>query len=156
MANPEVVHSTFVVERSYPQSPERVWSAFAQPARKRRWYAEGDHEIKEFEMEFKEGAGERLRYRFKNGHPLAGREIAYKTTFEVIVPDQRIITSSTMSLDGQPVSVSLVTFEFVSTDKGTDLICTHQGVFMEGSGGSQMREAGWRSLLEKLAREMAE
>ena len=30
------VHNTFVVERSYSQSPERVFAAFAQPARKRR------------------------------------------------------------------------------------------------------------------------
>ena len=74
--NAEVVHSTFVVERTYPQSPERVFAAFAQPARKRRWYAEGDHEIQEFEMEFRVGGGEKFRYRFKQGHPLAGSEIA--------------------------------------------------------------------------------
>lgn len=156
MAGSTVVHNTFVVERSYPQPPERVWAAFAQPARKRRWYAEGDHEIQEFEMEFKAGGSELLRYRFKEGHPLAGMEIANGTSYEVIVPNQRIVTSSTMSLDGKPISVSLVTFEFVPSDKGTDLICTHQGVFFEGSGGPEMREAGWRSLFERLAKELAE
>ncbi len=36
-----VTHSTFVIERSYPTSPERVFAAFADPAKKRRWFAEG-------------------------------------------------------------------------------------------------------------------
>ncbi len=155
MEGSEVIHNTFVVERSYPQPPERVWAAFAQPNRKRRWYAEGNHEICEFEMEFKEGGSERFRYRFKAGHPLAGMEIANRTNYEVILPDQRIVTSSTMLLDGKPVSVSLITFEFAPSDTGTNLICTHQGVFFEGSGGPEMREAGWRSLFERLAKEMA-
>jgi uncharacterized protein YndB with AHSA1/START domain len=37
-----VIHNTFVVERSYPVKPERVFAAFADPAQKRRWYAEGE------------------------------------------------------------------------------------------------------------------
>ena len=35
-----VIHSTFVIERSYPAKPERVFAAFADPAKKRRWFAE--------------------------------------------------------------------------------------------------------------------
>ncbi len=69
------VHSTFVIERSYPYTPERVFDAFAQPARKRLWYAEGDREIEEFAMDFRAGGSERLRYRFREGHPIAGSEI---------------------------------------------------------------------------------
>jgi len=49
----------------------------------------------------------------------------------------------------------LVTIELIPTESGTDLICTHQGAFFEGSGGPQMREMGWRSLFEKLAKEIA-
>jgi hypothetical protein len=39
---------------------------------------------------------------------------------------------------------------------GTDLICTHQGAFFEGADGPQMREAGWRSLLDKLSKSLAQ
>jgi uncharacterized protein YndB with AHSA1/START domain len=149
------IHNTFVIERSYPQPPNRVYGAFAQPTRKRRWYAEGDHEIQEFEMDFRVGGSEWARYSFKEGHPLAGRELTNQTTFEDIVPEKRIIEASTMSLNGQPISVVLVTFEFVPTASGTDLICTHQGAFFEGSGGPEMREKGWQVLFDRLGKELA-
>jgi uncharacterized protein YndB with AHSA1/START domain len=48
-----------------------------------------------------------------------------------------------------------VTIEFLATETGTDLICTHQSAFFEGSDGPQIREAGWKALLEKLGKELA-
>ena len=51
---PTVVHSTFVLERNYPQSPERVFSAFSFAAKRRRWFADGDqHEVELFEQDFR-------------------------------------------------------------------------------------------------------
>jgi hypothetical protein len=40
-------------------------------------------------------------------------------------------------------------------DKGTDLICVHQGAFFEGADGPQIREQGWRKLFDQLAVELA-
>jgi uncharacterized protein YndB with AHSA1/START domain len=37
-----VIHSTFRIERSYPQPPARVFFAHADQAMKRRWLAEGE------------------------------------------------------------------------------------------------------------------
>ena len=37
MSQKSVTHSTFVIERYFPASPERVFAALADPARKRRW-----------------------------------------------------------------------------------------------------------------------
>jgi hypothetical protein len=45
--------------------------------------------------------------------------------------------------------------ELLATENGTDLIFTEQGAFFEGADGPQIREAGWRQLLEKLASELA-
>jgi uncharacterized protein YndB with AHSA1/START domain len=150
-----MIHTTFVLERNYPQPPERVYAAFALPVRKRRWYAEGDHEIQEFEMEFRVGGSERFRYRFKAGHPIAGSEIANESTYQDIVPEKRIVMASKMSLNGKPVVVMLTTFEFIAADLGTDLILTHQGAFIEWPDGPRMIEAGWRGLLEQIAKEAA-
>ena len=153
MPEPTITHSTFVVERSYPQPPERVFAAFAQPARKRRWYAEGDHEIQEFEMEFRVGGSERFRYRFKDGHPIAGSEINNESAYQDIVPDTRIVITSKMSLNGKPISIALVTLEFLSANAGTDLVLTNQGTFVDWPEGAQMIEHGWRTLLDRLAKE---
>jgi uncharacterized protein YndB with AHSA1/START domain len=155
MPEPSVTHSTFAVERSYPQPPDRVFAAFAQPARKRRWYAEGDHEIQEFEMEFRVGGSERFRYRFKEGHPIAGSEITNESAYQDIVPEKRIVVTSKMSLNGKAISIALVTLEFLSSGAGTDLVLTNQGTFVDWPEGSQMIEQGWRTLLDRLRTEAA-
>jgi uncharacterized protein YndB with AHSA1/START domain len=156
MKDQSVIHSTFVIERSYPKPPEVVFRAFADTARKRRWFAEGhSHDVEEFEMDFRVGGLERARYRFIDDTPFAGIALTNEGSYQDIVLNERIVTASTMSLGTKPISASLVTFEFLPTEKGTDLIFTHQGAFFEGADGPQIREAGWRSLLEQLAEELA-
>jgi uncharacterized protein YndB with AHSA1/START domain len=154
MPDPTIIHSTFVLERNYPQPPDRVWGAFAQPARKRRWYAEGDHEIQEFEMEFRVGGNESFHYRFKEGHPIAGSEIANNSTYQDIAPENRIVTTTRMSLNGKPILVAVLTLEFVQSATGTDLIFTNQGTYIDWPDGPQMLEAGWRSLFDRVAKEL--
>jgi uncharacterized protein YndB with AHSA1/START domain len=154
MEQQSVIHSTFVIERSYPATPERVFAAFADPAKKRRWFVEGDHhEVEHYEMDFRVGGKERARFRFKEGTPLKGISCTNETVYQDIVPNRRVITASTMTLGDKRISASLVTVELLPADTGTDLICTHQGAFFEGADGPEMREAGWRKLLEKLTEE---
>lgn len=155
MQEPSVIHNTFVIERSFPVGPERVFAALADPAKKRRWYGEGEsHDLEQFEMDFRVGGAERTRYRLKEG-PFKGVLLANEGSVQDIIPEQRVVTASTMTLGDRRISSSLVTFELLRTEKGTDLILTHQGAFFEGSGGPQMREAGWQKLLDRLSREVA-
>lgn len=155
MEQQAVIHSTFVIERSYPKPPERVFSAFADAAKKRRWFAESEnHEVEEFEMDFRVGGAEHTRFRLKEGTPFPGVVLMNEGSYQDIVPNRRVVTASTMTFAGNRISASLVTFELLRTDKGTDLVCTHQGAFFEGSDGPQRREEGWRKLLDRLATEM--
>jgi uncharacterized protein YndB with AHSA1/START domain len=152
---PSVVHNTFVIERSYLKPPERVFAAFADPAQKRRWFGESrTHDIEKFESDFRVGGIERQGYRFREGTPFPGVELTNEGRFEEIVPNRRIVMTSAMDLGGKRISVALVTFEFLPTDAGTDLIFTHQAVFFEGSGGTEMRQAGWNTLLDRLGAEL--
>ena len=156
MEERSVIHSTFVIERSYPATPERVFGAFADPSKKRRWFVEGDHhEVEHFEMDFRVGGKELARFRFKEGTPLKGIACTNDTIYQDIVPARRVVLASNMTVGGKCISASLVTVEFLPSPTGTDLILTHQGAFFEGSDGPEMREAGWRKLLERLSGEFA-
>lgn len=151
-----VVHSTFVIEHRYPYPPERLFAAFADPVRKRRWFAEGDAtDVEVFEMDFRVGGAERTLYRFRPGTPFPGVALQNEGSFQDIVPNQRVVTASTMMLGDHRISSSLITFELLPIATGTELRCTHQGAFYEGSDGPKMREEGWRSILNRLEKELA-
>jgi uncharacterized protein YndB with AHSA1/START domain len=145
-----VTHSTFVIERSYPTTPERVFAAFADPAKKRRWFAEGEGFVREFEMDFRVGGSEHSRFNMKDGTPLAN-----DTSYHDIEPNRRIVFAYTMSFGGRRISTSLSTIELLPTEKGTEFVYTEQAAFFEGSDGPKIREAGWSSLFEQLAKELA-
>jgi uncharacterized protein YndB with AHSA1/START domain len=154
MPEPTVIHSTFSLERSYPYPPERVFAAFSDPQIKQRWFSPGeDQEVEKFTMDFRVGGAERLVYRIAPGAPVTG-VITNEGIIQDIVPNQRVVTASTMALNDRRFSSSLVTMELLPRDGGTDLICTHQGAFFEGSDGPRIREAGWRALLDRLEEQL--
>lgn len=148
----DALHDTFTVERRYPQPRARVFAAFADPARKRRWYAEaGGHELDAFEMDFRVGGAQRSAYRMGASTPFPGAPLTNEGAFHNIVDGRRIVEAVHMSLNGNPISVSLLTFEFHDDGEGTRLVCTHQGVFFQGGDGPRMRKDGWTVLLQRLA-----
>lgn len=158
MQEPSVIHNTFVLERSYPKPAKIVFSAFADKGKKRRWYAEGENnEIQQFEMDFRVGGVERLIYKLKPGTPVAGMIITNEGRYLDIVSENLIVTATTMDLGEKRILVSLVTAEFLETDNGTDLILTHQGVYLSGPSGltPPMIEKGWNGLLDSLKTELA-
>jgi uncharacterized protein YndB with AHSA1/START domain len=156
MEERSVTHGTFVIERSYPVAPERVFAAFADPTKKRRWFAEGEgNDLESFETDFRVGGIERTMRRMGPQTPFPGVALTNHSYYEDIVPNRRVVYAYTMSLGDQRISASLATVEFVRTEKGTDLIFTDQGAYFEGGDGAKMREGGWSKLLEGLAKELA-
>ncbi len=152
-----IKHGTFVITRHYSKAARQVFAAFADPAKKRRWFLDGpNNHVDEFEMNFQVGGIERARYRHRAGTPVAGIPFVNEGRYLHIQADQLVVTASTMSLGGQPISHSLNTFELLplGSDR-TELTFTFQGVFLEGSDGPERREAGWNTLLERLECELA-
>lgn len=149
-----VTHNTFVVERTYARAPERVFAALSDPAKKRRWYAEGEeHEVDEFTTDFRTGGAERVRYRLGQGSPFPGAVLESDGVFLDIETNRRVVIASAMNFAGKRISAALITFELLPAANGTRLILTHQAAFFEGADGPAMREQGWRVLLDRLAAE---
>ena len=147
-----ITHSTFVIERRYAAPAERVFAAFENPAKKRRWMAdERGMDVEGFEMDFRPGGRERARYRFREGSPFPGAALENNTQYLDIVANRRIVTAYTMTLGERRFSASLATFELVPDGDGTNLVFTDQGAYFEGADGPAMRETGWRQLLDRAA-----
>jgi uncharacterized protein YndB with AHSA1/START domain len=151
MAEPKVVHSTFVLERKFEQPVAVVFEAFSDPEKARRWHAaDGSSEVVEFALDFREGGTERMVYKMGPQTPFPGVPLENEGRYQEIVPNERIVMASTMKIGGHRISVTQVTFELLPTIHGTDLILTHQGAFLPGSDGPKMREAGWNTLLDRM------
>ena len=155
MSDQTVVHNTFVIERTYPHPAEKVFAAFADASKKRRWFAEGhNHDVEDFTMDFRVGGSERSAYRFREGTPFPGVALVSEGVYLDIVANQRIVQAAQMAIGGRRISATMVTIELLPTAEGTALLCTHQGAFFEGSDGPQMREQGWQKLFGKLDAEL--
>ena len=151
-----IIPNTFVLERTLPKPPESVFAALSDPAIKRQWFAEGhSHDVETFELDFRVGGLEHASYRFREGTPFPGVELASLGFIHDIVPNRRLVMSATMTIGGRPISVALATFELQPAESGTTLTFTHQAVFFEGADGPDMRKDGWVKLFDKLEKELS-
>ncbi len=150
-----MIHSTFVVERRYGATPDRVFAAFADVDTKRRWFVESDHHtVEHHELDFREGGREVARFRFNENTPVAGMACLTETWYLQLIPNERLVMAQTMRIDERCISSALVTVALGAAGDGTLLTCTHQAVFFEGADGPEMREMGWKVLLDKLGGEL--
>lgn len=151
MSQSSVTHSMFTIEREYPHPPAKVFQGFADPVKKRRWFAEGEGFIVDsYEMDFTVGGKETCSFRIQGG-PVAGQVCRNDTWYLDIVPNQRIVTAYSMTLGENRISSSLSTVELVAVGDKTLLKFTEQAAFYEGADGADIRQQGWELLLQRLA-----
>jgi len=146
MSKHTAVHGTFALERTFPSAPERVFQAFADPKAKARWFAApADWEQSRGKMEFKVGGKEHM-----SGAPPGQQQHVFDATYLDIVLNQRIVYVYEMHIGAAKISVSLATIEFTPAGKGTRLVMTEQGVFLDGYDDAGSRERGTKGLLDQL------
>lgn len=149
MKTPTVLHDTFVIERLYPKSPEKVFAFFSDPVKKRRWLGGDDagFEVISFEPNFKIDQYERWKYRFQGGI-----QIRTDICYQDIVPQQRVVFVYTMTFGDKRVSSSQVTVELIADGPRTRLRHTEQGAFFDGAEPPAGREQGTGGLLDLLGK----
>lgn len=146
------IHNSFTIERTYPTTPARVFSAMSDPVKKRRWFAEGEGFIVDsYTLDFKIGGFERTRFRYGDDGPPMTNDNVYLD----IVDNERLVFAYSMSIDGAPMSSSLGTMEFLLVAGGTLLRFTEHTVYLDGNDGGAARREGSLGLLAALAAELA-
>jgi uncharacterized protein YndB with AHSA1/START domain len=133
------VHHTFTIERTLSAAPATVFGAFADLDLKNRWFvAPEGWEDGERTLDFRVGGTETSR-----GNPPGGPTFTYTATYQDIVADERIVSSSIMHMDGRLISVSTTTVELVpAAGGGTVLTLTEQDVYLDGGDTPESREGG--------------
>ncbi|WP_442600495.1 SRPBCC family protein [Paenibacillus sp. KN14-4R] len=138
-----VKYSTFVIERNYNASPERVFSVWSDPSAKARWFPKAD------EFDFRVGGRE-----FNRGGPPNGPIYTFDAFYQEIVQDSRIVYTYTLDQGETRMSVSVTTVEIERSDNGTKLTYTEQGAYFDGHDMPEQREQGTTFMLDKLDLEL--
>jgi uncharacterized protein YndB with AHSA1/START domain len=145
-------HGSFTIERDLDFPPSMVFNAWADPKAKARWFAPPvDCTDIIREQNFRIGG----RDRFKATWP-GGRTSDFSAEYWDIVPNERIVYVYEMHLNGKKISVSLATVQFVAEGKGTRLIVTEQGAFLDGYDDAGSREKGTNGLMDQLEKSLRE
>jgi uncharacterized protein YndB with AHSA1/START domain len=79
---------------------------------------------------------------------------SYDAVYRDIVPNERIVSTYEMHMDDKRISVSVATVEFLAAGRGTKLILTEQGAFLDGFDKPEFRERGTGDLLDALGKEL--
>jgi len=150
MTDRTVRHATFVIERSYDAAPEQVFRAFADDAVRHRWFTTSNNwPIQEFRYDFRVGGQEHGRF-----SPDGTTIILNDTSYQDIVPNKRIVSAYTMTVAGKRISASLATIEFHAEGRGTRMIYTEQGAYLDDLDQAAGREQGCAALFDSLGREL--
>ena len=144
-------HGSFTIERVYDASVPVVFNAFANSDAKARWFSapvECTDVIREHN--FCVGGRDRLKATWPGG-----RVTDFRSEYRDIIDDERILYVYDMYVDGKKISVSLATVQFHKAGKGTGLVVTEQGAFLDGYDDAGSREHGTGVLLDQLGRSLA-
>jgi uncharacterized protein YndB with AHSA1/START domain len=138
-------HADFVIEREFAATPEAVFQAWADPEAKRRWSDCHAEHTTEYSLDFRPLGRETHQVVYPDG-----RVQRIEKVFFDIVAARRIVFAYDIRLDARPLSVSLVTVEFVASQRGTRMTYTEQLAYLDGHEDRAQRLRGTEEALDRL------
>lgn len=142
---------TLTMTRDYAHPVDAVWQAWAEPDLKRAWFEFSDDPRATWEMEFEVGGHEAF-----SSAPGVEPAVTYSGDYHDIVPGQRIVLTTVITIGGAASSVSVSAAEFEATDSGTRLTVTEQVTFFDGREDAVGRRGGMATQLDRLANHLRE
>ena len=100
MTKRSIVHATFTVERTYDAAPKRVFAAWADPEIKAKWFGAPTEADGKRSFDFRVGGKE------SSSGKADGKSYSFDALYQDIIPNERIIYTYDMHLEGQRISVS--------------------------------------------------
>ena len=139
-------HGNFTIERVYDAPVAMVFKAWADRDAKARWFGppvECTDVVRE--QDFRVGGRDRLKATWPGG-----RITEFRAEYRDVVENERIVYVYDLLVDAKKISISLATITFARSGKGTKLIVTEQGAFLDGYDDAGARERGTADLLDRL------
>ena len=141
-----VEQGAFEIVRRLAAPPARVFRAWADPDRKRRWHTcHADWRTEVHELDLRVGGAERNRVVEPDGtvHAMEAR-------YFDVVPDRRLVYAYAMDVGGVRISVSLAAVTFHPDGGGTRMVFAEQVTFLDGHGDLADRRRGTELGLDAL------
>ncbi|MFD2768008.1 SRPBCC domain-containing protein [Micromonospora eburnea] len=142
-----VRHDTFTISRHLDVPPEKVFTAFADTAMRRRWFRlPGSGAV--YEHDFRVGGGETARSTY-TGLDTAPERLEYRSRYIDIAGTHRIVYGYEAIVDGELRWTSLVTVRLETETDGTRLEWNEQVTFLryEGDGSVDLAHLRGASVL---------
>jgi uncharacterized protein YndB with AHSA1/START domain len=128
------------VTRRFEASPERVFSAFENPAELARWMGQRGSKTEVLALDVREGGDIRVQMSWDKG-----MVIRLAGTFERV--ERPSLLAFSWAMEGDDANAGVVSVEFDPDGSGTALTVTHEG--LTGPALAQAR-AGWNGWLDGL------
>lgn len=147
-----IKHVPFVIERKFEHDPAVVYRAWTDGDSKARWFGGPPDKwtASVREMDVRVGGRDRLIGKFVDG-----TESRFEAQYLDVVPEKRLVYVYDMYWQGKKISVTLATIEFVAAGRGTRLIVTEHGAFLDGFEDAGSRERGTITLIDNLGRALS-
>ena len=143
MPSTQTTTQSLTLERTYKQSPDKVWAAWTSPEALRQWFFPGDvQDVRIPEFDTRKGG----RYRVEFGKGAMHGVFTAVGSFTEVVPGKRL--TFTWNWEGAPLMPdSVVTIEMQKAGAGTKVTLRHDG--LPDAQAAHMHALGWNGILDR-------
>lgn len=137
---------SLAIKRRFNAPPEKVFSAWTDPEKVKRWMGPG--EVKTLRVESDPRTGGHYRWLMQSPD---GEQHDVSGVYREVIPNEKLVF--TWAWKTMPERESLVTVTFRKDGSGTILTLTHEQFFDEDA--RDRHQHGWNGAMEKLDKYLA-